>query len=202
MKFKFKLYFLIIVQILVNSEVYSKTSEKPKSIILFIGDGMGVAQVTTAIMKEIGSNFMRFTNGGLVLTSSSNSWITKAIPRSQRIRRILRCMLARSITGDPDPPTLELRRDHGDSGHLDRTNQICAWPGIPTAPYHRGTMGFHDRYASILGTEPLVEVPGRGVRLQDPEIDAKVRVRVRKPPAGPRHQRRADAGALGGLCHV
>lgn len=76
MKFKFKLYFLVILPIFLVGEVFSKTSEKPKSIILFIGDGMGVAQVTTAIMNNVGSNFKRFTNGGLILTASTNSWIT------------------------------------------------------------------------------------------------------------------------------
>ena len=76
MKFKYELYLLIILPIFLGCEVQSKTSEKPKSIILFIGDGMGVAQVTTAIMNNVGSNFMRFTNGGLILTASTNSWIT------------------------------------------------------------------------------------------------------------------------------
>jgi len=59
MKIKFKIYFLVILPIFLVGEVHSKTSEKPKSIILFIGDGMGVAQVTTAIMNNVGSNFMR-----------------------------------------------------------------------------------------------------------------------------------------------
>ena len=76
MQFKFKLYIQIILTILVGIEVHAKSIEKPKSIILFIGDGMGVSQVTAAIMNNVGSNFMRFTNGGLVLTSSSSSWIT------------------------------------------------------------------------------------------------------------------------------
>lgn len=85
MIFKFKLYFLIILPIFLGGEVYSKTSDKPKSIILFIGDGMGVAHVTSAIMNEVGSNFMRFTNGGLVLTSASNSWITDSAASSTAI---------------------------------------------------------------------------------------------------------------------
>ena len=76
MKITLKFYLLILFPIFFGSEVYSKASEKPKSIILLIGDGMGVAQVTSAIKNGVGSNFMRFTNGGLVLTSSSNSWIT------------------------------------------------------------------------------------------------------------------------------
>ena len=76
MQFKFKLYIQIILTILVGIEVHAKSIEKPKSIILFIGDGMGVSQVTAAILNNVGSNFMRFTNGGLVLTSSSSSWIT------------------------------------------------------------------------------------------------------------------------------
>lgn len=82
MLMKLKLFILIILPIFFSCEVRSKTSEKPKSIILFIGDGMGVAHITSAIMHEVGSNFMRFTNGGLVLTSSSNSWITDSAASS------------------------------------------------------------------------------------------------------------------------
>lgn len=37
---------------------------------------MGVAQVTTAIMNNVGSNFLRFKSGGLVLSSATNTWIT------------------------------------------------------------------------------------------------------------------------------
>ena len=76
MRIKFKIYTQIFLAIIFVTEIHAETLDKPKTIILFIGDGMGVAHVTAAIMNNVGSNFMRFTNGGLVLTSSSNSWIT------------------------------------------------------------------------------------------------------------------------------
>lgn len=76
MKIKFRRFTQIVLAILFVAVVHTNASEKPKSIILFIGDGMGVPQLTAAIMNKVGSNFMRFTNGGLVLTSASNSWIT------------------------------------------------------------------------------------------------------------------------------
>ena len=76
MRIKFKIYTQIFLAILFVAEIHAKTLEKPKSVILFIGDGLGVSQLTAAIMNNVGSNFMRFTNGGLVLTSASNSWIT------------------------------------------------------------------------------------------------------------------------------
>ena len=63
---------LLLISVPANSESLSR----PKSIILFIGDGMGVSQVTAAVMMGIGDNFLRFKNGGFSITRSSDSWIT------------------------------------------------------------------------------------------------------------------------------
>ena len=68
MLMKLKLFILIILPIFLSCEVRSKTSEKPKSIILFIGYCMGVDLITSAIFHKDGYNFLWFTNGGLVLT--------------------------------------------------------------------------------------------------------------------------------------
>jgi len=76
MQIKFNRFTQIFLAILFVVEVHAETLKRPKSIILFIGDGMGVSQLTAAIMNKVGSNFLRFTNGGLVLTSSSNSWVS------------------------------------------------------------------------------------------------------------------------------
>lgn len=53
-------------------------AEKPVNVILLIGDGMGLAQVsTTYYFKPAGpSNFQRFKYVGLINTSASNSKIT------------------------------------------------------------------------------------------------------------------------------
>ena len=57
----------------------SKTSEpaKPKNVILLIGDGMGLTQVTTRFFYGEGKpNFQRFPYIGLIKTSSSDAKIT------------------------------------------------------------------------------------------------------------------------------
>ena len=75
---KKSLYILLSVSmfLLVGVQANSETLSRPKSIILFIGDGMGVSQVTAAVMMGIGDNFLRFKNGGFSITRSSDSWIT------------------------------------------------------------------------------------------------------------------------------
>ncbi|MCH7619084.1 MAG: alkaline phosphatase [Candidatus Marinimicrobia bacterium] len=76
MKSKSLLFLILSLPLLSAANINSRSSVKPKSIILFIGDGMGVAQVTAAVMNGVGDNFLRFPRGGLVLTRSSDSWIT------------------------------------------------------------------------------------------------------------------------------
>jgi len=60
-----------------NSEVTSNKSKKPKNIILLIGDGMGLSQVSSSLFyNENDSNFDRFSTIGLIKTSSSSDLIT------------------------------------------------------------------------------------------------------------------------------
>jgi len=66
----------ISMLLLVSAPAKSETLPEPKSIILFIGDGMGVSQVTAAVMMGVGDNFLRFKYGGFSITRSSDSWIT------------------------------------------------------------------------------------------------------------------------------
>jgi len=56
---------------------YSCTNNQiPKNIILFIGDGMGPAQVTVLTTVENPSSMERFTSGGLLKTHSANRYVT------------------------------------------------------------------------------------------------------------------------------
>ncbi|CAM3309275.1 alkaline phosphatase [Aequorivita lipolytica] len=56
----------------ISSEV-----KKPKNIILLIGDGMGLSQVSTAIYYKDGKpNFERFSTIGLIKTSSASDLVT------------------------------------------------------------------------------------------------------------------------------
>ncbi len=55
----------------------SLTDVKVKNVILLIGDGMGLSQISSAFYyKETVPNFTRFTNIGLIRTSSSRQKVT------------------------------------------------------------------------------------------------------------------------------
>ena len=56
----------------------ASTQESPKNIILLIGDGMGVSQISTAFYygEDSVNNFMRFPVIGLMKTSSASDKIT------------------------------------------------------------------------------------------------------------------------------
>lgn len=68
------------VTVQVKDNTVTQTSleiKKPKNIILLIGDGMGLSQVSTAIYYKDGKpNFERFHTIGLSKTSSSNELVT------------------------------------------------------------------------------------------------------------------------------
>jgi alkaline phosphatase len=50
---------------------------KPKNIVLLIGDGMGLSEVSaTLFYNKTTTNFERFSTIGLIKTSSSNELIT------------------------------------------------------------------------------------------------------------------------------
>lgn len=62
-----------------ENKISSASSEikKPKNIVLLIGDGMGLSQVSAAIYYKDGKpNFERFNTIGLIKTSSSNELVT------------------------------------------------------------------------------------------------------------------------------
>ena len=62
--------------ILLLSVSYSCTNQIPKNIILFIGDGMGPAQVTVLTTVKNPSNMERFPVGGLLKTHSTDRYVT------------------------------------------------------------------------------------------------------------------------------
>ncbi len=69
----FCFFFLLIALMLFGCTAGDNT---PRNIILFIGDGMGVAQITAAKIVQDELNLERFSVMGLVTTDSENSLIT------------------------------------------------------------------------------------------------------------------------------
>lgn len=60
------------------TEVQSQKADTPKNIILIVGDGMGVAQVSASVIAEGGdrSAFLRFPYTGFSRTHSNNKYTT------------------------------------------------------------------------------------------------------------------------------
>ena len=74
---------LVLVSIIIvsgcstDTKVVVKKVQQPKNIILLIGDGMGVSQVSTAFyFQDKKPNFQRFETVGLIKTSSSSHKVT------------------------------------------------------------------------------------------------------------------------------
>ena len=120
--------FMFTVILLLNwTQVKSQTPSQPKSIILFIGDGMGVSQITAAVMMGVGDNFLRFTNGGLSVTRSSRSWLTDSAASATALASGKRTYI-KAIGVDDDRVPLknivEIARGYGMSTGLVATSSI------------------------------------------------------------------------------
>tara|TARA_R100000306_G_scaffold1332_3_gene3627 strand:+ start:1644 stop:2744 length:1101 start_codon:yes stop_codon:yes gene_type:complete len=67
----------VSVQVKDNNLSTTSTVKKPKNIILLIGDGMGLSQVSSSLFfNDQPSNFERFPTIGLIKTASSSDVIT------------------------------------------------------------------------------------------------------------------------------
>ena len=55
----------------------SQNTKKPKNIILLVGDGMGLSEISSSLFfNDKASNFLRFNTVGLSMTSSSKELVT------------------------------------------------------------------------------------------------------------------------------
>lgn len=72
-----KIFFFITVVFFLSATVfYSKNNSKPKNIILLIGDGMGLSQVSASVLFSKNDQFKKFSSIGLVNTCSADNLIT------------------------------------------------------------------------------------------------------------------------------
>lgn len=77
MKFKIKTFFLICFLFVSAISYAQKNEAQPKNIILLIGDGMGLSEISAAqFYGETRSNFEQFNTIGLIKTSSSQQLVT------------------------------------------------------------------------------------------------------------------------------
>ncbi|MDP2039381.1 MAG: alkaline phosphatase [Ignavibacteria bacterium] len=71
-----KKYFTLLTVVLISSTVFCGATTKPKNIILLIGDGMGLSQVSASVLSLSNDQFKKFTTIGLINTCSADKLIT------------------------------------------------------------------------------------------------------------------------------
>lgn len=67
---------LFLIFFLSFKSVFSGSTERPKNIIILIGDGMGISYVSAAVLQNHNNPFRNFTSVGLSITCSADKLIT------------------------------------------------------------------------------------------------------------------------------
>ncbi|KAF0152485.1 MAG: alkaline phosphatase [Ignavibacteria bacterium] len=71
-----KKYFSFIVFILLSTSVFCGTAQRPKNIILLIGDGMGIPLVTASVLSMSNDQFKKIPTVGLINTTAADKLVT------------------------------------------------------------------------------------------------------------------------------
>ena len=142
------------------------TQESPKNIILLIGDGMGVSQISTAFYFNDDSvnNFMRFPVVGLIKTSSASDKITDSAAGATAFSAGA-CTYNGAIGVDTDtasvPTIVEILAEQGLSTGLIATSSITH--ATPAAFYaHVASRDMQDEIARQLVHAPVDFFAGGG----------------------------------------
>lgn len=109
-------------------EVPAAISEKPKNIILLIGNGMGLSQISAAAIANGGElNMFRFSNIGMVTTHSADNLITDGGAGATAIatgHKTFNGGIGVDAEGNSVPNILELAKQKGKSTGLVATSSI------------------------------------------------------------------------------
>lgn len=124
----FPLVWLLCWTTAVPAQVPTSADNPPKNVILLIGDGMGLAQVSTAFFyQDKPANFARFPITGLIKTSSSSDKITDSAAGATAFSAGVSTYNG-AIGVDPDekpvPTLVELLSEEGLSTGLVATSSI------------------------------------------------------------------------------
>ncbi|PPK87656.1 alkaline phosphatase [Neolewinella xylanilytica] len=159
---------LPLLTILLYGSLYSQQpAEEPLRVILLIGDGMGLAQISTAYyFGEAEPNFTRFDKIGLVKTNSISNKVTDSAAAATAIATGVRTY-NRAISVSPDsvsvPSILERLRDEAGyrTGLVSLTSITHATPACFYA--HVEDRDLHEEIAAQLVTADLDFFAGGGL---------------------------------------
>jgi len=101
-----KFYVIAVFVLLISCQNETTQSQKPINVILMIGDGMGLSQISSAFyFQEDSSNFYRFPSVGLINTSSTSKVTDSAAGATAMSTGVITYNGAISV--DPDSTALE-----------------------------------------------------------------------------------------------
>ena len=99
----------------------------PKNIILFIGDGMGASQLTTARYAKDNMEIARCPVGGLMTTHSADHFVTDSAASGTALAtgfRTANGMIGQAPDGSPLKTALEVAEEQGKATGLVATSSI------------------------------------------------------------------------------
>lgn len=82
MKF-FKIFTLLLF--ISRGVSFPQNNDKPKNVIILIGDGMGVSYVSAAVLTIPNNPFQEFSSVGFSITKAANKLITDSAPGASAI---------------------------------------------------------------------------------------------------------------------
>jgi len=71
-----KKYFSFLLVVLFSTTLFCSSKQKPKNIILLIGDGMGIPIVTASVLSMSNDQFKKFPTIGLINTCAADKLVT------------------------------------------------------------------------------------------------------------------------------
>jgi len=151
-------------------------NEKPKNIILLIGDGMGLSQVSASLyFNENSSNFERFETIGLIKTSSSAELITDSAAGATAFASGVKTYNgAIGVTTDtiPVPTIVELVSEKGlSTGIISTSSVVHATPASFFAHVKQRRM--YNDIASFIPKSDLDFIAGGGTKFFFDRTDGK-----------------------------
>lgn len=159
-----------------NSVQTLQEGKKPKNVILLIGDGMGLAQVsTTFYYQKKKPSFTRFNNIGLINTSSSAEKVTDSASSATAYATGKRTYNG-AIAVNPDtaaiPTIVELLSPKGFSTGVIATSSIVH--ATPASFYaHSPRRSYYEYIASQLGSSDVDFFAGGGYQFFAKRDDKK-----------------------------
>ncbi|MCE1189096.1 MAG: alkaline phosphatase [Ignavibacteria bacterium] len=114
-----KIFHLIAALLLVASiTIYGKNNGKPKNIIILIGDGMGIGQVSAALFSDTLAPWKQFPVTGFSVTCSADALITDSAAGATALatgQRTANRHLSITPEGKPIKTIMEYAREKGKS---------------------------------------------------------------------------------------